>query len=181
MGYGMKPEPRRVRLKRQTVHVTAPRELAFEVVADAGNKTGDTANGVLVEFETKLGDRVIKTIEEVRLRPPKSIAYRWVEGPLDGVEEEIRFEQQVPGQTSMIYSGSLQAPAGIVGWLRTMFVVRPIFNRLVTEHLEQGKQMAEKRAQRSRVHPRPEKGYASRLSHHPLLRRLPNQKVGRSD
>lgn len=148
----------RIRLKRQTVQVAAPRELTFEVVAAAGKKTGETEDGILVEFETQMGDRVIKTIEQVRLRPPDSIAYRWLEGPLDGVEEEIRFEPNRPGGTSMTYSGTLEAPGGVTGWLRTMFVVRPIFNRLVTEHLEQGKQMAEKRAKRSRVHPRREEG-----------------------
>lgn len=50
----------------------------------------------------------------------------------------------------MTYSGS----RGLRGWLRTVFAVRPTFNRLVTEHLDQGQQMAEKRAKRSRVHRR---------------------------
>lgn len=131
-------------MKRQTVHVAAPRELTFEVVAAAGKKTGETGDGILVEFETQLGNRVIKTLEEVRPRPPDSITYRWLEGPLDGVEEEVRFEQNPSGETSMTYSGTLEPPGGIAGWLRTMFAVRPIFNRLVTEHLEQGKQVAEK-------------------------------------
>ncbi len=146
-----------MQLKRQTVRVAAPRELCFEVVAAAGKKTGETDNGILVEFETNLGDRVVKTVEELRLDPPDSITYRWLEGPLDGVEEEIRFEQHGP-ETLMSYSGTLEVPAGISGWLRTMFVVRPIFDRLVAEHLEQGKQMAEKRAKRSRVAPRREEG-----------------------
>lgn len=146
----------RMRLKRQTVQVAAPRELVFEVVAAAGKKTGETADGILVEFETQLGERVIKTVEEVRLRPPHSIAYRWVEGPLEGVEEEIRFEQSRPGQTEMIYSGSLAPAPGVSGWLRTILMVRPTFNRLVSEHLEQGKQVAETRAERSRIHPRRE-------------------------
>ncbi len=152
------PELSRVRLKRQTVRVAAPRELTFEVVAAAGKKTGETDDGIIVEFETQRGGRVITTIEELRLRPPHSIAYRWLEGPLDDVEEEIRFEQHGPGETLMTYSGSLGAPRGVVGWLRTFFVVRPIFNRLVTEHLLEGKRVAEKRAARSRVHPRPVDG-----------------------
>lgn len=107
-----------------------------------------------MEFETRLGDRVIKTVEEVQLRRPDRIGYRWVEGPLDGVEEEIRFEEQRRGETLMTYSGSLEAPRGLVGWLRTFFFVRPVFNRLVGEHLVEGKRVAERRAARSRVHPR---------------------------
>lgn len=142
-----------MRLKRQTVHVAAPRELTFEVVAAAGKKIGDTDNGIVVEFETRWGGRSIKTVEEVRLRPPDSIAYRWLEGPLDGVEEEIRFEQHPSRETSMTYSGTFEVPGDIAGWLRAMLVVRPIFDRLVADHLEQGKQMAEKRAGRSRIHP----------------------------
>lgn len=148
------PELRRVRLKRQTVRVAAPRALTFEVVASAGRRMGETDNGILVEFETQLGDRVIKTVEEVELRPPDTIRYRWVEGPLEEVEEEIRFTDGEPGQTLVTYSGSLAAGSGVGGWLRTLFLVRPTFNRIVTEHLEQGKRMAEKRAERSRVHPR---------------------------
>lgn len=141
-----------MRLKRQTVHVAAPRELTFEVVTAAGKKIGETDNGVLVEFDTRYRDQVIKTIEEVQLTPPDRIGYRWVKGPLRGVEEEIRFEQTRPRETLMTYSGSFEAAAGIVGWLRTMFLVRPAFTRLVAEHLEQGKRMAEKRAQRSHVY-----------------------------
>lgn len=147
-------EVTRVRLKRQTVRVGAPRDLTFEVVAAAGKKTGETDEGILVEFETQLRGRVIKTIEEVRLQPPDSIAYRWIEGPVDAVEEEISFAADGPRETLMTYSGTLQGSAGILGWLRTMFVVRPIFNRLVTDHLEQGKRVAERRAERSHVHPR---------------------------
>lgn len=143
-----------MRLKRQTAHVAAPRELTFEVVAAAGKRTGETDNGILMEFETQLAERIIKTVEEVELRPPESIRYRWVEGPLEGVEEEIHFTDGHRGGTFMTYSGSLAAGSGIRGWLRTMFVVRPTFNRLVTEHLEQGKRMAERRAERSRIHPR---------------------------
>jgi hypothetical protein len=148
---------KQVRLKRQTVQVAAPRELTFEVVAAAGKKIGETEDAILVEFETQVRGRTIKTIEEVRLSPPDLIAYRWVEGPLDGVEEEIRFESTSEG-TSMTYSGTLEAPGGLIGWLRAQLVVRPIFNRLVTEHLEQGKQMAERRAERSRLYPRPKQG-----------------------
>ncbi len=140
-------------MKRQTVEVAAPRELVFEVVASAGKTVGDTERGKLVEFETHWRDEVIKTVEELILDPPSRIGYRWVEGPLDDVEEEIRFDAPAPDRTVMTYSGRLHAGAGVAGWLRTLLFVRPIFNRLVREHLLEGKRIAEKRAQRSRVHP----------------------------
>jgi hypothetical protein len=58
----------------------------------------------------------------------------------------------------MAYSGEIGTTAGVPAWLRLVLLVRPIFNRLVLDHLEQGKQVAEKRAQRSHV-------YRSRAAH----------------
>lgn len=145
---------RKVELKRQSVDVAAPPELVFEVVASAGKTVGKTERGSLVEFETTWREKVIKTIEEIELDPPRRIGYRWIEGPLDDVVEEIRFEPAGSDGTAMTYSGSLGAPPGLIGWLRTFLLVRPIFNRLVREHLFEGKRIAETRAQRSRVYPR---------------------------
>ena len=145
---------RTVALKRQEVEVAAPRELVFEVVASAGKTVGDSAEGKLVEFETRWRDRVIKTVEAVTLEPPTRVRYRWVEGPLEHVEEEILLDSPAPDQTVMTYSGRLGAGAGIRGWLRTVLIVRPVFSRLVQDHLLEEKRLSEKRAQRSRVHPR---------------------------
>lgn len=145
---------RTVELKRQSVDVAAPQELVFEVVASAGKTVGKTERGNLVEFETTWREKTIKTIEEIELDPPQRIGYRWVEGPLDDVVEEIRFESAGSDKTTMTYSGRLGATPGPIGWLRTLLFVRPVFNRLVREHLLEGKRIAETRARRSRVHPR---------------------------
>jgi len=136
------------------VDVAAPGELLFEVIASAGRVVGDTHEGKLVEFETSWRDQVIKTVELVMVDPPARIAYRWVEGPLDRVEEEILLEASAPDRTVMAYTGRGGTGAGLRGWLRTLVVVRPIFNRLVLSHLLEGKRLAEERARRSRVHPR---------------------------
>lgn len=50
----------------------------------------------------------------------------------------------------MTYSGHLR-PSGISRWLQSV-VARPIFNKLVGEHLQEGKRLAESRARRTRVH-----------------------------
>ncbi len=126
----------------------------FEVVSSAGKKIGDSPEGKLVEFETHWRGKQIKTIEAVSLEPPVRIGYRWVEGPLDQVEEEIVFEARAADVTLMRYAGRIAGARGLTGWLRTVLIVRPIFNRLVREHLVAGKEMAEKRARRSHVHPR---------------------------
>jgi hypothetical protein len=96
------------------VRVAARRELVYEVVAAAGRTVGDTGREKLVEFETRWRGRVIKTIEAVELDSLERIRYRWVEGPLEGVEEEIRFKDSGLEATELIYSGRLQLPRGNV-------------------------------------------------------------------
>lgn len=149
---------RQVALKAQKVEVSASRELVFEVVASAGKKVGESPEGKLVEFETRWRGRVITTVEAVTLEPPLRIGYRWVEGQLDDVEEEILFEAPSEHLTVMSYSGRLGTGGGLKGYLRTVLLVRPVFNRLVKEHLQEGKEIAERRAIRSRTHPRANPG-----------------------
>lgn len=142
-----------MRLKTQSIEVAAPRELVFEVVAAAGKDIGEAEDGRLVEFETEWAGRIIKTTEAVSLERPRRIAYRWLTGPLVGVEEEILLEEIGPAATEMTYRGRFRTPKGIVGWLRGAAVVRPIFNKLIRQHLEQGKELAEARARRSHLYP----------------------------
>ncbi len=143
---------RTIALKRQTVNVDAPAGLVFEVVASAGKKIRDIEGGTVVEFESVWRGRVVRTVEEVLLDPPSEIRYRWLEGPLEHVEERIGFTERSDGTTSMTYSGEIGTSDGIGTRLRLLMLVRPAFNRLVLEHLEQGKQVAEKRAHRSHVY-----------------------------
>jgi hypothetical protein len=91
---------RTVRLKKQKVRVAAPRELVYGVVAAAGKTVSDTGKEKVVEFETRWRGRVTKTIEAVEFDPLERITYRWMEGPLHGVEEEIRFEDSAPRRRS---------------------------------------------------------------------------------
>lgn len=162
-----------MRLKTQSVGVAAPRELVFEVVASGGKDVGQAEDGRLVEFQTEWGGRVITTTEAVSLEPPHRISYRWLTGPLIGVEEEILLEETGPVSTEMTYRGRFRTPKGIVGWFRGASVVRPIFNKLVRQHLEQGRGLAEARARRSRVYPtvghaelRSPRGHVTEPEHH---------------
>ncbi len=145
---------RQISLTPQRVRVEAPRALVFEVVASAGKTLERTGDEKLVEFESRFRKQVVRTTEAVVLEPPSRIRYRWVEGLLDDVEEEIAFEALSPSVTLMAYSGRIGAGRGFRGWVRTVLFVRPVFNRLVREHLLEGKQIAEKRAERSRLHPK---------------------------
>ncbi len=141
-----------MRLRQQSVTVTAPRELVYEVVAAAGRTVGNLEYGRLVEFETSWRGETIKTFEAVTLDPPRRIGYRWVVGPLDGVSEEILFEEGADHTTEMMYRGCFGTPDGLLGWFRGALVVRPIFNKLVTEHLAEAKLMAESRASRTNIY-----------------------------
>ncbi|HVM35470.1 MAG TPA: SRPBCC family protein [Actinomycetota bacterium] len=146
---------RTISLKRQAIEVDAPRDLVFEVVASAGKKIRDVDGGKVVEFETRWRHRSIKTVEEVRLDPPREIRYRWLEGPIQHVDERIVFSPEGPGKTKMTYTGHIGSGRGFIGWVRSYMFVRPVFDRLVREHLKEGKRTAERRADRSRVHPGP--------------------------
>ena len=140
-----------LRLKSQSVHVAAPRGLVFEVVSSAGKKT-DQQDDEVVEFESRWAGHVFKTLERVTLEPPDRIIYRWLTGPVLGVEEEIRFEDLDGQTTRMSYRGSFRPPANLLGWVRAVTVIRPIFNKLVVAHLDQGKRLAEARFIRSRLY-----------------------------
>ncbi|MBW3589302.1 MAG: hypothetical protein KY429_07775 [Actinobacteria bacterium] len=75
-------------LKSQQLAVRAPAPLPYEVVSSAG-KTLESRDGEkTVEFELEAAGKKVRTVELVVLDPPM-IKYRWLEGPLPFVEEEI--------------------------------------------------------------------------------------------
>ena len=103
---------------------------------------------------TEANGRQVKSVELLTLERPRAIHYRWVEGPLPEVRETIRFSPASGDKTRLTYTGTFAVGRGALGWLIGLFRVRPLFNRLVREHLEQAKEIATKRAQRSHVHSR---------------------------
>lgn len=142
-----------MRLKPQRIRIQAPRELVFDVIASAGKEIGDAEGERLVEFETRWRGRSYKSTEAVSLQRPDRIGYTWLIGPLVDVEEEIMFTEIDPRTTQLMYRGSFAPPAGVTGWFRSVTVVRPIFNRLVRNHLQEAKKLSEARALRSRIYP----------------------------
>lgn len=150
---------RRVRLRQQDIIIDAAPELCFEVVAAAGRRLEKRSETEwLVEYVTESGDREFKTVELLSLERPRAIHYRWIEGPLPDVHETIRFSAMGGDKTKLTYSGSFSVGKGPVGWFIGLVRVKPLFQRIVGEHLNQAKEIAEKRAERSRVHRRSEVG-----------------------
>lgn len=144
----------RITLAEQRVRVEAPRKLCFEVVASAGRvieRISETE--CVVEFLTDYRGRTVRTVERVELEAPRVIRYSWVEGPLPSVEEEIAFLAEGSG-TEIVYSGEFTPRAGVLAWVFGRLLVKPRFERIVREHLLEGKAIAEKRAERSRRYPR---------------------------
>lgn len=145
-----------MRLRQQTIVIDAPAELSFEVVAAAGRRLETRSDTEwVVEFVTAVGDRSIRTVELLTLDRPHAIHYRWLEGPLGAVTEIIRFAPVGGDKTKLTYDGRFSMGWGPLGWLIGRVRVKPQFDRLVREHLSQAKEIAEKRAARSRVHARP--------------------------
>lgn len=142
-------------LREQGVVVNAPRELCFEVVAAAGRrleKRSDTE--WIVEFMIDGGSRRIRTVELLTLDRPRAIHYRWLEGPLATVKETIGFAAIDETTTQLTYQGTFSLGMGPVGWAFGRLRIKPLFERLVGEHLQQAKEIAEARAARTSAHAR---------------------------
>ena len=144
-----------MKLSDQSVVVDAPRELCFEVVAAAGRRLEKHSEKEwVVEFTTLAGDREFRTVELLSLERPSVIHYRWLEGPLPEVRETIRFVPLDHNRTRLAYSGTFSVGRGLLGWAIGRLRVKRLFDRLVIEHLQQAKEVAEKRAARTRIHTR---------------------------
>jgi uncharacterized membrane protein len=144
-----------LKLREQSIVIEAPSALCFEVVAAAGRRLEKRSEHEwIVEFTTPAGKRDVRTVELLTLDRPHAIHYRWLEGPLAEVSETIRFVSIDEHNTRVTYSGNFKIGMGPLGWVIGRLRVKPLFVRLVREHLQQAKEVAEKRASRTRVHSR---------------------------
>ena len=142
-------------LPELSLSVRAAPEICFQVIASAGRTLERYASGDrLVEFEAIVDGRRILTKELVRTEEPERIDYEWVEGPLPLVEETIRIEPADNGDTRLRYEGRFAVAAP---WPIRPFAARSVskkFAAVVNEHLVEAKDLAERRADRSRLYPR---------------------------
>ena len=107
-----------IKLGPQSVVITAPRELVFQLLTAfrRGRVDGDNTESTrlisedgdtkIVEFKTKAGLITYTTVEEVTLFKPERIAFRHLEGPLHLSEEEFMLEETPDGGTLLTHSGS---------------------------------------------------------------------------
>lgn len=143
-----------MRLSDQEIEIRAPRELCFEVVAAAGRvleRRSDTE--WVVEYLTEREGSTVRTVELLVLERPTAIFYRWLEGPLPDVTEVISFDELDPVMTRLRYQGRFSIGRGPLKAVIGRIKVKPIFDRLVREHLVEARVVAERRAARSRLYP----------------------------
>lgn len=145
-----------MRLPQQSIEIDAPGPLCFEVVAAAGKRLERRSDGsMVVEFVTKAVGRDLTTVELVTPRPPDLISYEWLDGPLDRVTESIEVAHVSRDRARLTHRGEFAPLRGPLGALASRLLVRPLFARAVKSHLSQAKDVAERRAARSKVHRAP--------------------------
>lgn len=143
---------RSVVLPDRAVSVDAAAELTYQVVSSAGRTLehrGDRER--IVEFHTEARGRPVVTTELVRPDPPHGIDYRWLEGPLPAVEERIDAIPVDPYRCELRYRGRFETPHGGLVGIVEGWMIRRMFDRAVRDHLDTAKQLAEKRARRSKL------------------------------
>ena len=154
----------KVKLKSQSVTIQATRSAVFKLIssfgdAELGERSTDSApnteegktlierdgNRLLMEFRSREGRKMYRTLEEVMLYPEQRITFRHIEGPLNHSQEEFVFSQS-GASTTMTHSGVIECrmhwlPA--VGWLVARFYVKRHYERLVLRHMNSLKETAE--------------------------------------
>ena len=156
-----------IRIPTAEVRVQADRRLAFQVLTAWGaagpdgrpnatvlEKTGDR---VLCEFHTPVKaffglEWVYRTVEWVTVKEPERIQFEAIRAPLpvllclwslDQWDECCVFK----------YDATIALHGSLLGWIFGILFIRPMFKRMMREHLVELKTTIETRAARSRVFP----------------------------
>ncbi len=139
-----------------TVHIDAPREVVYEVIAapylrrtpraleEKLRVLDRGADLVLAAHFTEVGGLVATTLETVRFVPPQSIHFRLVRGPVPYLVERFVLSEDDDG-TTLLYAGDLGTDLWAVGrwWGRR---VGPRWEAAVRSSLAAVKAEAERRS-----------------------------------
>ena len=151
-------------LSPQRLEIDAPCPLVWEMITSVGrgqvpgskNKAHlverKSEHVLIAEFVTHSSKKVYTTLEEMTLHPPNRITYRHLKGPLPYVWEEIKLKDVVDDKgkhkTLLLYSGEFRTRS-LLGYLLGPLYIRPLFDRLALEHLQELKLAAQARAELS--------------------------------
>lgn len=159
--YWSKTNEMKVKLRQQSVIVQASRSKLFAMISSFGVDqqagAGEDSNGeratlleregdrLLMEFNSRDGRKVYRTVEEVMLYPEERITFRHLEGPLYHSREEFEFAESNAG-TNMTHNGEIECrmhwlPG--IGWAVARFYVKRHYELLVLRHMNSLKERAE--------------------------------------
>lgn len=153
-------------LRPITVEIAAPRVLVFEMAsATNGTLPGSPPHSaevlerdgevLVVRYRTPAIVTDLVMIERVRLYAPDRIEYEVLDGPLDLVHEELRFEALEPHRTLVRYGGRVGDARPLVGTALARVAV-VAYDRFMRRQLGALKRAAEAKALRSRRFRRPD-------------------------
>lgn len=144
------------------VRIAAPRKLVFEIVSAPylGRSSGASgvevlargADLVVAAHYTRVHFYTARTVEAVEFGPPGKVRFTHLTGPVPHAVEEFALEQ-VDGATELRYRGEIGIDFFLLGRIAGRYWVRPQWERVVREHLDEVRRIAEQRARgpRSRV------------------------------
>jgi hypothetical protein len=147
-----------------TVSIAAPRDLVFDIIA--APYLGRTPGGSGIDVVARSDDLAVathytqvhfytaRTVEVVEFEPPARIGFRHLTGPVPHAVEEFVLEEAGNG-TELHYEGELGIDFFAAGRIAGRYWVRPQWERVVREHLEdltrRSEQLATRRRRRESV------------------------------
>lgn len=163
MGFWLIP----IRIPTAEVHVQADRRLAFQVLTAWGAAGPDgkptakvlqkSGERVLCEFHTPVKaffglEWVQRTVEWVTVTEPERIQFEAITAPLPVLVCLWSLDEW--GECCVFkYDATIALHGSLIGWIFGILLIRPIFKRMMREHLVELKTTIETRAARSRVFP----------------------------
>jgi len=145
--------------------IAAPAPLVYQMlsaIGQGGGHDGERAevlerdgDELVADFWTQVKlpggfGRLVRTRERVTLQPPERIDYEHLDGPVRGLRESITVRANAGGGTQMTYFGSYE-PGGVFDNLRARLLAGPAIRRVMEQHFDDVRALAEARAARSRV------------------------------
>ena len=136
-----------------TVSIAAPRDVVFELIAAPylGRTPRESDIDVLVRGDdvvvashrTPVHFYTAKTVEAIDFDPPARVGFAHLTGPVPHAVEEFALEE-VAGRTELRYTGEIGIDFFVLGRIAARHWVRPQWERIVREHLDDLKGRAER-------------------------------------
>jgi hypothetical protein len=147
-----------------TVRIAAPRERVFEIIAAPylGRTPGRSGIEVIARGDalvvathyTKVHFYTSRTVEVIDFEPPTRVGFRHLIGPVPHAVEEFALDEVGEG-TELRYAGELGIDFFVLGRIAGRYWVRPQWERVVREHLDDLRERAEQIASRQRARESP--------------------------